>query len=162
MEKLWAPWRMTYIDCVDDDEGCFMCKARESDDDACHLVVWRSELTFCVMNKFPYNNGHLLIATNRHEGDVEKLTTDEVTAMMLDTIKAQKVLRKVCRPQGFNWGLNVGRVAGAGVADHLHMHIVPRWNGDTNFMPVFADVKVIPQALEELYGQLREAARTVD
>jgi ATP adenylyltransferase len=158
---MWAPWRMSYIqDNVDSGEACFLCRAlaREDEDDC--FVIWRAELTFCIINRYPYNNGHLLIAPRRHVGDVEDLSEAEMTAIMRDTVRAQRVLGEVMHPHGFNWGLNVGRAAGAGLVDHLHMHIVPRWSGDTNFMPVFADVKVIPQALEQLCGQLRAAAGT--
>ena len=158
MKNIWAPWRMVYIGEVDSGKGCFFCRVLKADCDEANLVVWRSRHTFCIMNRFPYNNGHLLIAPRRHEAHVEGLTHAEQCALMKDTVRAQKVLAGVMSPQGFNWGLNVGRAGGAGVEDHLHMHIVPRWVGDTNFMPVFADVKVIPQALEELYSLLRRQA----
>ena len=162
VKNLWAPWRMAYVGGIAESKGCFLCdalaKAKAGDDDSC-LVVWRSKLTFCIINRFPYNNGHLLIAPNRHVGDVAKLTEKEMTAIMRDTARAQKLLAKVMNPHGFNWGLNVGRAAGAGLVDHLHMHIVPRWQGDTNFMPVFADVKVVPQALEDLCEKLKAAGK---
>ena len=160
MKNLWAPWRMTYIEHdVDAGNECFLCKALKDEGKEDCLILWRGELTFCILNRFPYNNGHLLIATNRHVGEVEELTPEEMTALMRDTVRAQKVLTNVMHPHGFNWGLNVGRVAGAGLVDHLHMHLVPRWNGDTNFMPVFAEVKVIPQALQEVCSKLREEAQ---
>ena len=159
MKNLWAPWRMTYVGGISESQGCFLCQAlKQADEEGC-LVVWRSELTFCIVNRFPYNNGHLLIAPNRHVGDVEALTGEELAAVMRDTVRAQKLLRRVMKPHGFNWGLNVGRAAGAGLVDHLHMHIVPRWEGDTNFMPVFADVKIIPQALEDLCSTLKREAQ---
>ena len=160
MKNLWAPWRMSYIqDTVDQDKGCFLCRALEQQGGEGCLILWRSELTFCLLNRFPYNNGHLLIATSRHVGEVEKLTPEEMTSIMTDTARAQGMLTRVMHPHGFNWGLNVGRAAGAGLVDHLHMHIVPRWSGDTNFMPVFSDVKVIPQSLEDLCALLRAEAR---
>jgi ATP adenylyltransferase len=160
LKNLWAPWRMTYVGGIAESKGCFLCEAlKQAEDDSC-LVVWRSELTFCIINRFPYNNGHLLVAPNRHTGDVETLTEAEMTALMRDTVRAQTLLGRVMKPHGFNWGLNVGRAAGAGLIDHLHMHIVPRWEGDTNFMPVFADVKVVPQALEDLCEKLREAVKS--
>ncbi len=162
MKNMWAPWRMTYIETdVDSGNRCFLCAALEETDEDKALVLWKSEHTFCIMNRFPYNNGHLMIAPNRHTGDAEELTTEEMTAIMSDTVRAQKVLSKVMRPHGFNWGLNIGREAGAGLVDHIHMHIVPRWSGDTNFMPVFADVKIIPQALEDLYAKLREEVSNI-
>lgn len=161
LKNLWAPWRMSYVTDVDAEGGCFLCKAlQEMDQEGC-LVLWRSELTFCIINRYPYNNGHLLVATTRHVAQVEKLSPEEMTAIMSDTVRAQKLLTKVMHPQGFNWGLNVGRAAGAGLVDHLHMHIVPRWSGDTNFMAVFADVKVIPQALEDLCSRLKREAETI-
>ena len=162
MKNLWAPWRMSYIqNDVDSGDECFLCRACRAADEEC-LVLWRSELAFCIVNRYPYNNGHLLIAPNRHVGEGEARTDDEMTALMRDTVRAQKLLTRVVHPHGFNWGLNIGRAAGAGLVDHLHMHIVPRWSGDTNFMPVFADVKVIPQALEDLCGLLRREAGNVE
>lgn len=157
MENLWAPWRMTYIGGIANNEkSCFLCEAAGGDPGE-HLVLWKDELTFCVLNRFPYNNGHLLVSPVRHEGRVEGLTSAETGALMSGCIRAQKLLARVMHAHGFNWGLNVGRCAGAGLVDHLHMHVVPRWEGDTNFMPVFADVKVIPQALEDLHEKLMAA-----
>lgn len=145
---------MTYIGAIgDNDKGCFLCEAA-SGDPTDHLVLWKNDLTFCVLNRFPYNNGHLLVSPIRHEGSVDALTPEELAAVMRDSARAQGLLSRVVHPHGFNWGLNVGRCAGAGLVDHLHMHIVPRWDGDTNFMPVLADVKIIPQALEDLHGKL--------
>jgi ATP adenylyltransferase len=135
-------------------EGCFFCtKAREDDDEQNH-VIWRGRSAFVLLNTYPYNNGHLLVSPIRHEGRVEALTPEELAAMMRDSARAQGLLARVLHAHGFNWGLNVGRCAGAGLVDHLHMHIVPRWDGDTNFMPVLADVKIIPQALEDLHEKL--------
>jgi len=158
-QNLWAPWRMAYVTQLGrNDKGCFLCRAADpSDSDGQQLVVARDELCVCVMNQFPYNNGHLLVAPLRHEGNLDALS-DEETAAMMDMIRlAIRLLRKLVSAQGFNVGWNLGRAAGAGVADHLHAHIVPRWAGYTNFMPVVADVKVIPQALEELRARLIEA-----
>ena len=158
MKNLWAPWRMAYVGGISEEKECFLCKAlAEGDKEGC-LLLWRSELAFCIINRVPYNNGHVLVAPNRHVGDVETLTEQEMCALMRDAVRAQKLLRKVMKPHGFNWGLNVGRAAGAGLVDHLHLHVVPRWEGDTNFMPVFADVKVIPQALEDLCSMLKREA----
>jgi ATP adenylyltransferase len=161
VKNLWAPWRMSYVGKLSEGKGCFLCRAlKESRKKGC-LVLWKSDLTFCIINRFPYNNGHLLIAPVRHVGDVEKLREEEMCSMMQDTIRAQKLLKKVMHPHGFNWGLNVGRAGGAGLIEHLHMHIVPRWDGDTNFMPLFADVKVIPQALEDLCSLLKREAENI-
>ena len=160
MKKLWAPWRMAYVGKIAEKKGCFLCDALAEGDKKGCLVLWRSKLTLAIINRFPYNNGHLLIAPRRHVSEVEDLTEKEMTALMRDAVRAQKLLRKVMNPHGFNWGLNVGRAAGAGLLTHLHLHIVPRWEGDTNFMPIFADVKVIPQALEDLCSTLKgEACR---
>ena len=138
--NLWAPWRMQYIDALSDAEGgCFLCRYRDAPaDDERNLVLWRGRRTFAVLNRFPYTGGHLMV------GDV------------------QRVLAKTVRAQGFNIGINVGRCAGAGLPGHLHVHIVPRWEGDTNFMSVFGGARVIPQALETLYAQLRRAAEKMN
>lgn len=163
MKRLWAPWRMSYIEEIPTAEGCFFCEAAEARE--CseeNLVVFREELCHCMMNRFPYNNGHLLVAPNRHEGRLEDLTAAERAALFDCLVKAKELLGKVMQPDGYNVGLNLGRPAGAGVEDHLHFHIVPRWSGDTNFMPVFADVKIIPQALCQLHEKLRGALEATE
>ena len=157
MERLWAPWRMTYIKGINDKDGCFLCDISGSDDDARDLVVTRDEHTFVVLNRFPYNNGHTLVCPNAHKADLDELTDQEMGGLMQATARTMKLLKKAIRPDGFNVGMNFGRVAGAGLPGHLHIHIVPRWNGDTNFMPVLADVKIIPQALEDLCELLIKA-----
>jgi len=159
MERLWAPWRMTYIDGINDESDCFLCDVFKSDDDAKDLVVTRNENTFVVLNRFPYNNGHTLVCPNAHKAELDELEDDETAELMRTTGRTMNLLKKVMRPDGFNVGMNFGRVAGAGLPGHLHVHIVPRWNGDTNFMPVLADVKIIPQALEDLRELLVEAQR---
>ena len=160
MDRLWAPWRMEYIEEVDQPHGCFLCRAAQTDDDRAALVLWRSDECLAVMNRWPYNNGHLLIAPLRHTGELEELTENELAEQMTMLKRCRANLAAVMSPDGFNVGLNLGRSAGAGVEDHLHWHIVPRWNGDTNFMPVAAAAKVIPQSLETLWELLREAAAT--
>jgi ATP adenylyltransferase len=159
MERLWAPWRMTYIGGLDQGSACFLCDIANADecDDASTLVVERRERTFVVLNRFPYNNGHTLICPNAHKATLAELTDDEMLELMQTTRDTVALLEKVMHPNGFNIGMNLGRVAGAGLPGHVHMHIVPRWDGDTNFMPVLADVKVIPQALEDLRAMLAEA-----
>ena len=154
MERLWAPWRMSYIGQIPEGEGCFLCRIRQGSDDEANLVLARREKTFVVLNRFPYNNGHTLICPNEHAGTLEALSTETLCELMRTTSDVMKVLQREMRPDGFNVGMNFGRVAGAGLPDHLHLHVVPRWSGDTNFMPVLADVKVIPQALEELRQKL--------
>ena len=137
--------------------GCFFCSHLESDHDEQNLVLHRGTATFILMNRYPYSNGHLMIAPHRHTGDITDLSAQEINEMMELTQAAVQAIREVMAPEGFNIGYNLGRVAGAGVADHLHLHIVPRWNGDTNFMPIIADTKVINEKLEATYPKLLEA-----
>jgi len=156
MKRLWAPWRMSYILGEDEQaqQRCIFC-VRDHTDDEDLLILYRSHQSYVIMNKYPYTNGHLMIAPYRHTSDITELSPDEVLDMHQLTVMARDVLIRCCAPQGFNFGMNMGKIAGAGVADHLHQHLVPRWSGDTNFMPVFADVRVIPQHLEETYWMLR-------
>ncbi|MDF2956115.1 MAG: Purine nucleoside phosphoramidase/Ap4A hydrolase [Candidatus Alkanophagales archaeon MCA70_species_2] len=157
MKRLWAPWRITYILTADKSEGCFLCeKPRERKDEE-NLILLRGEHNFLILNSFPYNPGHLLIAPYRHIGDVGQLTLEEATEHFLFLQRVLKAMKQAFNPDGFNIGLNLGRAAGAGVEDHIHTHVVPRWNGDTNFMPVLADVKVIPEALADTYKKLKRA-----
>jgi ATP adenylyltransferase len=149
---------MGYILTVDRDEDCFICEASGCDiEERGKLLVFRRNTTVALLNKFPYNNGHMLIAPCAHKGELEELTVEERCDLFEATVHAKRLLTEVMDPHGFNVGLNIGRIAGAGVPEHLHFHIVPRWSGDTNFMPVFAGVKVVPQALDELLDMLREA-----
>jgi len=162
MKQLWAPWRMSYIlnnDHQRDQECVFCVKERTGDEEL--LILHRSSYAFVIMNKYPYSNGHLMIAPYRHTADISELGPDEVLDMHHLTVLARNVLIKCCAAQGFNVGMNWGQIAGAGVADHLHLHLVPRWIGDTNFMPVFADVRVIPQHLNETYRLLKSAFAAV-
>ena len=154
MKNLWAPWRMEYI-LSDKSSGCFLCEAAEGKDDRAALVLCRRENCFCILNKYPYNNGHLPIAPYRHKPDLEDLTEEEMLGLMVLTRDVQSALKKEIAPHGFNIGANVGDVAGAGVPGHFHIHVIPRWTGDTNFMAVVSETKVIPQSLEELWDQLR-------
>ena len=155
MEHLWAPWRIRYIR-APKDTGCFFCrKPQEADDASNHLLI-RDRTCFALLNTYPYNAGHLMVAPYKHTGTLDDLAAAELADLMLLTRRCQQLLTRTLKPEGFNVGINFGRVAGAGVEDHLHIHIVPRWNGDTNFMPVLGDVRVIPQALDELYSLLRQ------
>lgn len=159
---LWAPWRLPYIVSTKETrpEGCFLCQyASEPAADAVHQVVIRTELTLTVLNRFPYNNGHLLVAPLRHQATLGELTEPELLECARTLRDMTQVLGKLLAPEGFNIGLNQGRVAGAGLPGHLHWHIVPRWTGDTNFMPVLAGINVIPQSLEALYDLLRQELR---
>ena len=156
MERLWAPWRLEYVASADEQEGCVFCRAAEGDDEG-QLVVHRGELAFVLLNKFPYSSGHLMVAPYRHAGDFAGLTDEEsleIHRLAGDGIAA---LDATYSPQGYNAGWNLGRVAGAGVVDHVHLHLVPRWSGDTNFMPVLADVKVLPEHLAETRAKLADA-----
>jgi ATP adenylyltransferase len=147
IERLWAPWRLEYVQNADAQDGCFLCAAAASDDDVQHLVVNRGERAIVVLNKFPYASVHLLVAPTRHGVDFGGL--DDAEALEIHRLGQHGVeaLGAVFRAEGFNLGWNIGRVAGAGVPDHGHLHVVPRWAGDTNFMPVLGDVKVIPEHL---------------
>ena len=150
MKYLWAPWRMQYIESPKDD-SCIFCLPRPVDEDRQRLVLFRGKESFVIMNRYPYSNGHLMVAPYRHIADLEDFTTEEMAEMHVLLVKCRTALGRAMAPQGFNVGMNLGEVAGAGIADHLHLHIVPRWKGDTNFMPVFADTRVVPQHLEETY-----------
>jgi ATP adenylyltransferase len=156
VERLWAPWRLEYVQGADEIEGCIFCRAAEGDDEE-HLVVHRGEVAFVMLNKFPYASGHLLVAPYRHGVNFGELGGGE--ALELHRLAAQglEALRSVYAPDGFNLGWNVGRIAGAGIVDHGHLHVVPRWSGDTNFMPVLADVRVIPEHLAATRQKLAAA-----
>ena len=158
MERLWAPWRMEYIlNEVDKGRECFLCQAAAAADEGPDsLVLWRSEGCLAILNRWPYNNGHVLIAPTAHKADLQDLTDAELAEQMAMLKRCQRNLRRAMEPDGFNVGLNLGRTAGAGLEDHVHWHIVPRWRGDANFMPVTAATKVIPQSLRDLWALLRE------
>jgi ATP adenylyltransferase len=157
MERLWAPWRMTYIN-EEPRPGCLFCRALNdpSDPDA-ELVVWRPERGLVILNKFPYNPGHVMVAPAAHKPGLEDLEPGDAAALMSALSRTIVVLRNELRPEGFNIGANVGRVAGAGIPDHVHLHVVPRWNGDTNFMPVLGEVKVVNEHLQATAQKLRKA-----
>lgn len=161
MDRLWAPWRMEYIGKVDDGGECILCAKPQEQDDAKNHIIHRADLAFVILNAFPYSNGHLMVAPYRHTGDLLDLTDDELAAMMQEARLCTRILTAAMSPQGFNIGINIGRVAGAGIADHLHLHIVPRWSGDTNFMPVIGETRVLPQALAESYRVLRKALEEI-
>jgi len=151
MEKLWSPWRSQYIDSIKDIHdglGCVLCELGTLDkDDPENLLVDKGEFTFTVLNLYPYNNGHLMVVPQRHTSDFFSLSKEESIEIMQKLQIAEKALKIALSPEGFNIGANLGKVSGAGIDEHLHFHIVPRWNGDTNFMPVLGEVKVISQDL---------------
>ena len=153
--QLWAPGRLEYVSKADEEEGCVFCRALEGDDEE-GLVVRRGERAFVLLNKFPYSSGHLMVAPMRHVGEFGELEPDEVAEIHALAARGIDALKSTYRPEGFNLGWNLGRVAGAGVVDHVHLHVVPRWSGDTNFMPVLADVKMIPEHLAESRRRLAE------
>lgn len=155
MERIWAPWRSVYLGGSHGD-GCVFCEKVQSDEDEANLVLLRGNKTIILMNLYPYNNGHLLIMPKRHVGDIEALTGEEMAELSQMTQKMVKVLRAF-NPEGFNVGANIGKIAGAGVPGHFHIHVVPRWGGDTNFMPVIGDVRVISESLEVTFKKLKES-----
>lgn len=160
MEKLWSPWRSKYIESFKSDEDkskCIFCQMVDlKPDDKDNLLVHQAKFAFIVLNLYPYNNGHLMIVPKRHTNDFPGLTKDELAECMELLQKSEIALRKVMSPHGFNIGANIGRVSGAGIEEHIHLHMVPRWNGDTNFMPVIGEVKVISQDLLETKLKLLE------
>lgn len=160
MDRLWAPWRMQYLVTVDKhEEGCIFCTKPQADEDEKNLILLRRKHCFVIMNLYPYNNGHLLIVPYRHTGGIHDLDAD-TRLELFDTVDyCVEKLRKALNPEGFNVGLNIGRVAGSGIDQHVHLHIVPRWNGDTNFMPVLANTKVISESLQECYKRLSKVLR---
>lgn len=165
MEKLWSPWRSQYIESFKEGKkssGCIFCDAsQENISSESSLVVRQGTLTFTVLNLYPYNNGHLMIVPRRHLSDFQALTAEENAEVMAELQLAQKCLRIISKPDGFNIGANIGKSSGAGIDDHLHFHIVPRWNGDTNFMPVLGEVKVLSQDLLHTKKELMRAYESV-
>jgi ATP adenylyltransferase len=157
VRRLWAPWRMEYVGDPTPREGCVLCAIDAGGTDQEKHVVERAELTFTVLNLYPYSSGHLLVVPHRHAPDVTALTPAEGAGMFLGARRAVRALQAALGPDGFNLGVNQGRIAGAGIADHVHTHVVPRWDGDTNFMPVLADVKVLPEHLDRTAERLRAA-----
>ncbi len=158
MNKLWAPWRASYITKLDDKKTrCVFCAILAGRRDKENLIFKRGKLCFAVLNLYPYSNGHCLILPNRHINDISKLTLAEQAEMMALTIDVKQLLTKALKPSGFNLGMNLGRLAGAGIPGHVHMHCVPRWRGDHNFMPITAETKVISQSLQTIYKALINA-----
>jgi ATP adenylyltransferase len=156
LERLWTPWRMEYMSSMGADSGgCFFCEALQADKDEELLVLHRGESAFVIMNAFPYNTGHVMIAPTRHSGDLSELEPAERSELMELTNRTIDVIKEAIGPEGFNTGMNLGRIAGAGVPGHLHVHVVPRWAGDTNFMPIVGRTKVLPELLTDTAAKLR-------
>lgn len=157
MKRLFSPWRSAYIASFSKPKkrGCLFCQIAKSRKDAENLVVWRGKLCYLVMNLYPYNSGHLMVVPYRHTAEMGSLTDEENTEIMRTAAMAIAALKKVSGPQGFNFGANLGRAAGAGIDKHIHFHIVPRWSGDTNFMPVLSDVKLISEDMTKTWRELK-------
>jgi ATP adenylyltransferase len=155
MNKLWAPWRINYISSKIKSKACIFCQAKKSKPN--DYVIFKTKKIICLLNIYPYNNGHLLISPLRHIADIELMNKEEILDMFQCLRRAKGLLQKVLKPQGYNIGLNLGRSSGAGITGHLHLHIVPRWVGDSNFMPVIGNTKVISQSLLELFKRLKNA-----
>ncbi|MFO8052669.1 MAG: HIT domain-containing protein [Candidatus Omnitrophota bacterium] len=158
MDKLWAPWRIKYVS-QKKESGCLFCKIHKQKKDKKNHIVLRSKYCFVVLNRFPYNNGHLLITPYKHTAKLEQLKEKEILDIYKTMIKIKKIVQKVLHPDAFNIGFNLEEAAGAGITDHLHLHLVPRWRGDTNFMPVLSETKIISQSLDDLYNKLKKEAK---
>ena len=156
MKQLWAPWRLEYIKSADEQPGCLFCEATAGDDEE-RLVLHRGDHTIALLNKFPYSSGHFMVAPVRHVGEFGELEDEEVLELHRLASAGMGALAETYAPQGYNVGWNLGRTAGAGVVDHVHLHVVPRWAGDTNFMPIVGDVRVMPEHLLATYDRLKPA-----
>jgi len=154
MNRLWAPWRRGYVTKKVKEKGCLFCSKQRSRNDAKNFVLARSHHAFSLLNIYPYHNGHVMIAPKRHVNDLDHLTAEELLDLTQHLILIKKRLKQVLHPSGFNVGINLGKAAGAGIIGHVHIHVVPRWEGDYNFMPVFSDTKIISDSLKSLYAQL--------
>ena len=160
MKVLWAPWRIQYIT-GEKEEGCIFCKKPKEGNDKKNLILYTGETSFIIMNRYPYSNGHLMAVPYKHTNNLSDLTEEERLELMNLTVKCTDILQAI-RPDGFNIGMNLGRAGGAGIDDHLHYHIVPRWNGDSNFMSVIADVRVMPEYLEQTYETLSNYLKSLE
>jgi ATP adenylyltransferase len=155
VERLWTPWRRAFIEgSAAASDACFLCTVPTQTDDKRNYLLYRGERVFTLLNLYPYNTGHLMVAPYAHTGDLANLDASIAQELMALTQRSVGVLRRAYQPDAFNVGMNLGRAAGAGVPDHLHVHVVPRWNGDTNFMPVLGDTKVLPETLDQTYERL--------
>ncbi len=157
LDHLWSPWRMTYIQDQNKEVGCIFCQAQQSIDSPQNLVVFRGQWNFVILNRFPYTSGHLMVVPNQHAASLQFLDLPTMAELMELASRSLTVLSKLYHPQGYNLGMNLGEVAGAGIAEHIHLHVVPRWGGDTNFMSTTAATRVLPEALEDTYRRIQEA-----
>jgi ATP adenylyltransferase len=156
MEHIWSPWRFKYIASIDQEQGCVFCRAARAGDDREMLVVHRAGLNFVILNLFPYTSGHLMVVPYEHTASLAAISEATSTEMMELAKRAQTALDREYRPDGYNIGMNLGKSAGAGVADHLHLHLVPRWAGDANFVSVIGETRVLPEDLQTTYDKLRK------
>ncbi len=163
MNRIWAPWRKRYISGRERTPGCLFCRARRSSPkkDKKNFLLHRSRHTFLLLNRYPYTNGHLMLAPNRHVASLEHLEDEERLDLLRLLDLALRLVRRTLHPHGFNIGLNLGRAGGAGIPGHIHLHVVPRWEGDTNFMPVLTGTKVVSDSLESAYAELHRALRSL-
>ncbi|MGB8212923.1 MAG: HIT domain-containing protein [Anaerolineales bacterium] len=154
MKRLWAPWRMKFVDSQGTGSGCVFCQVQAQTSDAENLIVFRGRHGFVILNRYPYTSGHLMVVTNAHLPTLEALDAETRLEMMELATQGMGILRTVYRPDGFNFGANIGAAAGAGIAGHVHLHVVPRWGGDTNFMSALADTRILPEELGETYRRV--------
>jgi ATP adenylyltransferase len=157
MDYLWTPWRYQYVSNIDSGEGCPFCVEDSTDNDQQRLIVFRGALNFVLLNLYPYTSGHLLISPYVHISDLAACKSEQLTEMMLLAQRCKQALKQVYKPDGFNIGMNLGRCAGAGVEQHLHLHIVPRWSGDSNFMTIAGETRVLPESLETTYQKIKQS-----
>ncbi len=163
MDRLWSPWRFRYVTSAPRAEaGCIFCDAQDGSHAQSALVVHRAARCYVILNLFPYNNGHIMVVPHEHEASLTGLCPETLADLMHQTARAEAVLREVYAPQGLNVGINLGKAAGAGVVDHVHVHVVPRWSGDTNFMSTVADTRVLPEAIEASAARLRAAFAAIE
>lgn len=163
LKKLWAPWRMEYIEAINTEknENCIFCDKPSQNKDEKNFIVYRGKTCFIILNIYPYNNGHLMLVPYKHTSELTELDSETRLELMHMINIAMEAIKNVMRPDGFNVGVNFGRTAGAGITEHLHIHLVPRWNGDTNFMPVIGCTKVICESLEDTYDKLKRAIESM-
>jgi ATP adenylyltransferase len=161
MKRMWAPWRMEYL-ISNKDEGCIFCEKPAEKRDGENYLLYRGQHGYILLNLYPYSNGHLMVAPYQHVASLEDLAPEVLTELMLLVNLSLRVLRRALKPQGFNVGVNIGKAAGAGFVNHVHIHIVPRWAGDTNFMPLLAETRIIPELLDETYERLRTALQEME
>ena len=157
MNHIWSPWRMEYIENSTREDGCIFCNAQEKEDSAENLIAFRGERSYVILNRYPYTSGHLMVVPLDHKANFEELDSQTRAEMMELTTRCMTVLRRIYNPQAFNMGANIGEAAGAGVKEHVHIHIVPRWAGDTNFMSAVGETRVLPESLESTYERVKKA-----